>query len=223
MPFGSAGVAGRNLDELLCCESLTLFSMPNSLLDWVAHYGYAGLFALLTLGIVGLPVPDETLLVFSGYLISRGQLNPFLTYLAGWGGSMCGISLSYWLGRTLGHSAVLRFGKYLGVTQQRLERTHQWFQRTGEWLLAFGYFLPGVRHFTALAAGTSELEFRTFAIFAWSGGAVWVAAFLSVGYFVGENWQRGLALVHRYTFPAAAVLLAVAALAWLIRRKLQKL
>jgi membrane protein DedA with SNARE-associated domain len=196
--------------------------MLNSLLDWVAHYGYAGLFGLLILGIVGLPVPDETLLVFSGYLISRGRLNPILTYLAGCGGSMCGISLSYWLGRTLGRKAVLRFGKYIGVTEQRLERTHQWFQRAGEWLLAFGYFIPGVRHLTALVAGTSELEFRTFAVFAWSGGAVWVAVFLGAGYFVGENWQRGLTLVHRYAFAAAAIAVGVGAVAWVIRHQLLK-
>ena len=56
-----------------------------SLLDWISHYGYAGLFVLLVLGIVGLPVPDETLLVFSGYLISQAKLHPALTWLAGVG------------------------------------------------------------------------------------------------------------------------------------------
>lgn len=195
----------------------------NSLFEWLTQYGYSALFGLLVLGIVGLPVPDETLLVFSGYLISRGRLQPLLTFGAGFLGSICGISLSYAIGRTLGHQAVLRFGKYIGLTQKRMNLVHRWFQKTGEWLLAFGYFLPGVRHFTALAAGASELEFRTFALFAWAGAAVWVAFFLTFGYLVGENWQRAMSLVHRYTL--AAVLLGAIAVvaAWWLRRKLLKM
>jgi membrane protein DedA with SNARE-associated domain len=196
--------------------------MLNTVLNWVTHYGYAGLFGLLILGIVGLPVPDETLLVFSGYLISRGRLHPALTFAAGFSGSVCGISISYAIGRTLGHAAVLRLGRYIGLTQTRMERMHRWFQTTGEWLLAFGYFIPGVRHFTALVAGASELEFRTFARFAWSGAAVWVACFLAIGYFVGENWQRAIALVHRYTLAAVLLALGAIILFAYLHRKLLK-
>lgn len=192
--------------------------MMNSLLGLVTHYGYPGLFGLLVLGIVGLPVPDETLLVFSGFLISRGHFHPALTFIAGFLGSVCGISLSYWIGRTLGHAAVLRFGRYVGLTQHRLDRTHRWFQSTGEWLLAFGYFIPGVRHFTALVAGASRLEFRTFALFAWAGAAVWVTFFLLLGYFVGENWAVAVALVHRYTLLAVVLAVIVVLAAWRIHR-----
>jgi membrane protein DedA with SNARE-associated domain len=196
--------------------------MMNSLLEWVARYGYASLFGLLVLGIVGLPIPDETLLVFSGYLVSRGRLHPVLTYGAGFFGSVCGISLSYWIGRVLGHAAVLRFGKYVGLTPQRMDLVHGWFLRTGEWLLAFGYFIPGVRHFTALVAGTSELEFNRFAVFAWSGAALWVAFFLALGYWVGENWQGAVVLVRRYTLAAVVLSALSLSLAWWIRRKLLK-
>ena len=189
------------------------------LFEWLTHYGYAGLSTLLLLGIVGLPVPDETLLVFSGYLISRGRFNGPLTYGAALFGSICGISISYFIGRTLGHQAVLRFGSYLGLTQQHLDRVHRWFQKTGEWLLTFGYFVPGVRHFTALVAGTSNLEFGRFAAFAWPGAAVWVACFLTLGYFVGENWEQAVALVHRYTLLAVVLGVAILLAAWWLRRK----
>jgi membrane protein DedA with SNARE-associated domain len=192
-----------------------------SLLGWLSHYGYAGLFGLLMLGIVGLPVPDETLLVFSGYLISKGHLHPLLTFLAGFGGSVCGISLSYTIGRTLGHPFVLRYGKYFRVTEARLARVHSWFHRIGEWLLMVGYFVPGVRHFTALVAGMSELEYRTFALFAYSGAVIWVSTFLAVGYFVGENWKAAIALVQRYTLLFAAVVIAAAALTWWVRKQRQ--
>jgi membrane protein DedA with SNARE-associated domain len=189
-----------------------------SLLSWLSHYGYAGLFGLLVLGIVGLPIPDETLLVFSGYLISTGRLQPALTFVAGFAGAVCGISLSYTIGRTLGHRAVLRYGRYFHVTEARIERVHRWFLRVGDWLLTIGYFIPGVRHFTALVAGMSELEYGTFARFAYAGAAIWVATFLVIGYFVGEHWRAAMSLVHRYTVTSVAVLVVGVWIAWLLRK-----
>src|SRR6266498_4731136 len=70
-----------------------------SILNWVSVYGAPALFVLLMLGIVGLPIPDETLLVFSGYLIYRGTLHPATTWIFAFAGSACGITLSYTIGR----------------------------------------------------------------------------------------------------------------------------
>ena len=173
--------------------------------DFLTHYGYAGLAGLLLLGIAGLPVPDETLLVVAGYLISRGKLNPWLTFLAAFGGSIFGITISYVLGRTLGFRVVTRYGKWLHVTEDRLHRVNHWFHRLGHWVLAGGYFIPGVRHFTALVAGTSELEFSGFALFAYPGAAVWVASFLCLGYFVGEKWEPVLRTLDHYLWAVCLV------------------
>lgn len=191
----------------------------DTLLAWLTHYGYAGLFGLLILGIVGVPVPDETLLVFSGYLISKGQFRPEWTFAAAFLGSACGISLSYVIGRTAGYRAARRFGKYVHLTEQRLDQVHTWFCRMGEWLLTLGYFVPGVRHCTALVAGMSKLEYRKFAFFAYLGAAIWTATFLTIGYFVGENWRTVLQLLHRYTLWSILVLVLLAAPAWWIRAR----
>ena len=196
--------------------------MLNSALNWLMQYGYASLCGLLLLGIVGLPVPDETLLVFSGYLISRGHFHPIITFVAAMLGSVGGISLSYGIGHTLGHGAVLRYGKYVHLTSQRLELVHRWFSKVGEWVLAFGYFIPGVRHFTALIAGASRLEFSRFARFAYAGAVVWVSFFLTLGYLVGENWQRAMVLIQRYTLAAVVVIFILSAAGWLLHRKLLK-
>ncbi|MGA8026819.1 MAG: DedA family protein [Bryobacteraceae bacterium] len=190
-----------------------------SLLAWLSHYGYFGLFGLLMFGFIGLPVPDETLLIFSGYLISRGRLHPGLTFFAGFAGSTCGISLSYVIGRTLGHRFVRRYGRYVRITEQRIQRVHRWFLRTGEWLLPIGYFIPGVRHLTAFVAGMSDLEYYIFAAFAYSGAAIWVGTFLTLGYFVGDEWQAALRVVHRYTVLAAILLAMAIGAAWWIQRR----
>lgn len=186
-------------------------------LDWITRYGYAGLFALLMLGIAGLPIPDETLLMFSGYLIYKGNLNPLYTFLAGFAGSVGGISLSYAAGRFVGQPVLFRYGRFIGLTQAHLDQVRAWYRRTGEWLLTFGYFIPGVRHFTALVAGMSRLGYPVFALFAYLGAAIWVATFLGIGYVVGENWQTALELVHQYTTAALLVAAAVVALVFWIR------
>ena len=78
--------------------------MEQQVLAWIAQYGYLAIFSLLVLGIVGLPVPDETLLTFTGYLVFQGHLSLPMAFLSGFAGSACGITLSYVLGRTFGLS-----------------------------------------------------------------------------------------------------------------------
>lgn len=192
--------------------------MEQHVLAWITQYGYLAIFLLLVCGIVGLPVPDETLLTFSGYLIYRGNLHAPMAFATALAGSMSGITISYSLGRSFGHALLLRYGKYLHLTPERIERAHAWFNRIGHWALTFGYFIPGVRHLTAYAAGMSDLEPHQFAIFAYSGSVLWVASFLSLGYFLGEQWLVVERHVDRYLI-GASIALAVLIGAWLIWRK----
>ena len=186
--------------------------------DWIGAYGPVALFLLLLLGIVGLPVPDETLLVFSGYLISKGKLHGPATFLAAVAGSWCGITTSYSLGRTLGLGVVHRFGKYLHVDEKRLQEVHAWFNRRGHWALFIGYYIAGVRHFTAIIAGASGVEFRTLVFYGWTGGLLWASLFLTLGYYVGEQWRQVFDLVHRYmrliSYAALAALAAYGIWRW---------
>lgn len=175
------------------------------LTDWIVQYGYVGLTALLMLGIVGLPVPDETLLVFSGFLVHEGKLRVLPTFLAALAGAVSGITTSYLLGRVLGRPVVERYGRFIHLTEARLARVEAWFERYGEWVLPAGYFIPGVRHFSALAVGIAGLPYRRFALFAYTGACFWVALFLTLGFLVGDHWQAVMGMVHRYTGVAIAV------------------
>jgi membrane protein DedA with SNARE-associated domain len=188
--------------------------------DWISQYGYAAIFVLLSLGIVGLPVPDETLLTFTGYLIYKSHLSPPMAFASALGGSASGITISYTLGRTFGMGLLHRFGRYLHLTPERLERAHQWFERIGHWALTFGYFIPGVRHLTAYAAGMSGLAPHHFAIFAYMGAALWVGSFLSLGYFLGDRWQVVERNVHQYLL-GLGIVLAVLVLGYLVWRRLR--
>jgi len=187
-------------------------------LAWITQYGYLAIFLLLVCGIVGLPIPDETLLTFSGYLIYKGHLSPPLAFGAALAGSASGITISYQLGRLFGHTLLLRYGKFLHLTAERLNRAHGWFERIGHWALTFGYFIPGVRHLTAYAAGMSDVRPHQFAVFAYSGAILWVSAFLSLGYLLGERWKAVEANVDRY-LVGCAIACAVLILAYAVWRK----
>jgi membrane protein DedA with SNARE-associated domain len=181
------------------------------IIQWITQYGYAAIFALLMFGIVGLPIPDETILVYAGFLVSRGHLRLVPVLLVAFLGSACGISVSYILGRTLGLGCVHKFGRYLHVTEARLEVVHRWFARIGHWALFVGYYIAGVRHFTAVVAGTSHLEYRLFAAYAYSGAFVWACTFLGLGYFFGEHWREVAELARRHLLWISLVALALAA------------
>jgi membrane protein DedA with SNARE-associated domain len=176
------------------------------------------IFCLLMFGIVGLPVPDETLLTFSGYLIYKGTFSAPLAFATALTGSACGISLSFFLGRTFGLGLIHRYGRYIHVTEEHVNKAHEWFRRRGHWGLTFGYFVPGVRHLTAYAAGMSELEPRQFALFAYTGAVLWVSAFLGLGYFLGERWETVEKNIHHYAV-VATVVAAIGVAAWLALRK----
>ncbi len=181
------------------------------IISWISQYGYAAIFCLLMLGIAGLPIPDETVLVFAGYLISQGHLRADAAVAAAFTGSVCGISLSYVIGRTLGLGFVHKYGNYIRVTPARLETVHKWFNRIGHWTLFVGYYIAGVRHFTALVAGASGLEYRSFAVYAYTGAFTWVCMFLVLGYYFGEHWRHIAAVVQHHLAVGSIVLMALVA------------
>jgi len=157
----------------------------DTLSDWIVHYGSFSLFILLALGIIALPVPEETLMMVTGLLMSQGKLPLVETICAALFGSMTGITTSYLVGRSAGIYMIHKYGKWFGITEERMKKAHEWFDHFGKWSLPIGYFIPGVRHFTGIIAGLTELDFKTFALFAYSGAILWVTFFLSVGYFFG--------------------------------------
>jgi membrane protein YqaA with SNARE-associated domain len=112
--------------------------------EWIVRHEYGALFVLLMLGIVGLPVPDETLLVFAGYLSFKGTLQFEPAVATAFLGSACGISLSYALGRFVGLPALIKFGPLIHLRPEHLAHVHRWVERWGEIFPAPGLFHSGI-------------------------------------------------------------------------------
>jgi membrane protein DedA with SNARE-associated domain len=186
---------------------------------FLAHYGYFAIFALLMLGIVGPLIPDETILVLSGIAVHRGQLLLGSTIAVGVAGSLCGITVSYVLGRTGAIYALERFEPLRRWVSRHLPQVERWYRRYGKWTLSFGYFIAGVRHFTALAAGMSKLKVRTFMLYAYPGGLVWVVCFVAIGYYLGAEWEKLARRFNRGALIVAGIIAGIAIAGWYLRRK----
>lgn len=189
--------------------------------QFLASYGYFALFVLLMLGIVGPLIPDETILVLAGVAAHEGRFDLRITIAVAFAGSLCGITLSYFLGRTGAIYVLERFGPVRRWVTPHLPRAREWFGRFGKWTLPVGYFVAGVRHFTALIAGMTHLPFRTFALYAWPGGLVWVTSFVLLGYFLGSQWEAVAQRLDRAAI-VAAVLLGLGGLLWWFRSRMAK-
>ena len=185
--------------------------------SWIASYGYPAIFFLLMIGIVGLPVPDETLLTLTGYLVFNGTLHLAPTCVSALLGTVSGITISYIIGRMGGKRFLHRFGARVHIRPESVDRVHGWFRRWGHWSLTIGYFVPGVRHVIAIVAGSTGLEYRTFALFAYSGSVFWTGIFITAGYYLGEEWQAfPQAMTNVALWVLAAALSGVLAF-WAIR------
>ncbi len=198
----------------------------DAIINWIMHYGCAAIFCLLMLGIVGLPVPDEILLTFVGYLIFEEVLSPVPAALAAILGSICGITLSYLLGRIFGLPIVEKYGRYIHLKIKHLDKVRRWFQQLGKWTLTGGYFFPGVRHFTGFVAGTSKLRLPVFARYAYLGALCWAATFISLGYLLGEEWpeisERWLGLsgrVHSWAEILGPLILLISGGYFILRQR----
>jgi membrane protein DedA with SNARE-associated domain len=189
---------------------------------WIGQYGYAAIYVLLTLGIVGLPVPDETLLALTGFLVFKGKLLLAPAYLSALLGTVSGISLSFAIGRIGGHRLVSRFGRYLHVTPDRLAKVTSWFTHRGRWSLTIGYFIPGVRHLIALVAGGTTMDYRMFALFAYSGAVFWSALFIGAGYSLGEGWAEFPELMRKLAIGVFCVAIIGGGVFALLRSRREK-
>jgi membrane protein DedA with SNARE-associated domain len=192
--------------------------------DWIDRYGYLGIFLLLMLGIVGLPVPDETLLMFAGYLSYKGDLHAGPALCAAFLGTSCGITLSYGIGRWAGLQALTRIGLFFHVRPLQVAQAQAWVRYWGPYALPVAYFLPGLRHVAAIVVGASRLPVSRFSLFAYAGALLWSGTFIGLGYSFGAEWRRLSSSVH-HSLLIAAILggLALAlAIALFYRRSVKR-
>ena len=192
-----------------------MHGLEQYLMNIIYHYRYAGLLILLTGGMVGIPVPDEFLMTFSGFQTTLGRMNFGKTLFIATLGSFLGMNLSYWIGRKLGIPFLHKVAPYLHLNEKKIARAEHWFQRYGDRLIVIGYFFPGFRHFTAYFSGMSELNYGRFTVLAGTGAFLWALTFIMLGRVLGVHWQKITFILHRYLARGGIVLAIIVFLIYL--------
>jgi membrane protein DedA with SNARE-associated domain len=188
--------------------------VQETIFHFISSYGYIGLFGSLILGIVGVPIPDEVLMTFVGYLVSEGRLHYIPSVIFAFAGSIVGMSVSFFVGHRYGLPLIEKYGRKIHLPPERLDKVERWFNRFGKFTVTIGYFIPGVRHVTAYSAGISKWSFRTFALYAVPGGLVWVLTFITLGYFLKENWEMFILTLDHYMRVSIILLIVLIMVVW---------
>ncbi len=191
--------------------------LKHTLIHLISSYGYVGLFIAIVLGIVGLPLPDEILMTVVGYISYKGHLNYFITIFIAFLGSVVGMTISYFIGYNIGPPFLKKYGYIFRVTPEKLDKVKDLFDKWGKFIVTIGYFIPGIRYFTAYLAGISKWSYKLFIAFAFPGALLWVFTFISLGYYFGLKWVKILEIFHRNMIILSIVVIVGVAI-WLFFR-----
>ena len=187
--------------------------------DFFARYGYWVVFLGVMLENGGLPVPGETVLLFSGFLAYHGRLSLGRAIFTAIAGATLGDNLGYLIGLWGGTALVNRYrGRFL-LSARRFDRAQAIFLRFGHWAVFVARFITGLRVIAGPLAGAFVMPYPRFLLFNFSGAVLWSFAVGWVGYLFGSNWQR---LISLFKQVDTAVLLAVvfaALIVWVVYRR----
>ena len=178
--------------------------------QWVAQYGYVLVGIFLMIEAAGVPIPGETALVTAAALAGRGTLSIVGVVIAGAVGTITGGHLGYWMGIRGGAHVVSKHGRWFGLTEARLAKTHRFFEQYGAKTVALGRFVAFVRSFLGMFAGISGMPLRMFALYNAIGGVVWVLTFSVLGYVFGRNLPRLIHYIGRVSLLLAIFIALVA-------------
>jgi membrane protein DedA with SNARE-associated domain len=159
-------------------------------LSTISQLGYAGIFFLMMLESMIVPVPSEFVMPFAGFLVSQGSFNGILVIFAATLGSIAGSLIFYYIGKTSGHTLVQKYGKYVLVDTEDIKKTEVWFNKRGDLTIFLARLIPVVRHLISLIAGIGKMNVKKFTIYTILGAALWNGILMYLGMFLGQHWNE---------------------------------
>ena len=164
-----------------------LSQIINFIVDIVRDWGYVGIFLMMFLESSFFPFPSEVAMIPAGYLASKGEMSLSIAFLCGVGGSLAGAVFNYYLCYFFGRNLILKYGKFIGITDEKFTKFEAFFNKHGEISTFTCRLIPGIRQYISLPAGLAKMNMARFSIFTSLGAGIWVAILLVLGYFIGEN------------------------------------
>jgi len=162
------------------------------------HYGYLAVAGFVMLEDFGVPVPGETILILGAVYAGTGRLNVFAVALVGFVAAVFGDNIGFAIGHFGGRPLIERYGRYVLITRERLDRATNFFERQGAKVVVAARFVEGLRQANGIIAGISGMHWLRFLIFNAIGAALWVAVWTSAGYLSGSHIDTIYSTATRY-------------------------
>ena len=194
----------------------------NSLAGPLNHYGLWAVLLFVLIEDFGIPVPGETILIAASVYAGAGRINVVAVALVGFIAAVTGDNIGFAIGHFGGRALALRWGRYIFLTEERLDKAAGFFDRHGAWIITVARFVEGLRQANGIVAGISGMHWRRFLVFNALGAALWVGTWVSVGYLAGSHIDSIYSYITRYSYYALIVagLVVVALIArHLLRRR----
>ena len=193
---------------------------------FLATYGYWAVFFFVAIESIGIPFPGETMLLLASFYAGAShQLQIPIVIACAAFGAIIGDNIGYFIGRTGGRAFVVRFGKYVFIKPEHLDRAEEYFARHGDKTVFFGRFIAVLRAWAAFLAGVNHMNWRTFLFYNAAGGIVWATTFGTLGYVAGRYLHDNFAQVEQLASIAGwfgAGLVVVGALAVYVIYRIRK-
>lgn len=140
---------------------------------WVRDWGYGGVIILMAMESSIFPVPSEIVVPPAAFWAAQGKMSFWGVVIAGTFGSWLGSSITYWVSLWLGRPFLVKYGKFFGISEEKLLRTELWLQRYEAGGIFFARLLPVVRHLISIPAGIIKMRFSTFSLMTVAGSFIW--------------------------------------------------
>ena len=174
-----------------------LSQIINFIVETVGQLGYAGIFIMMFLESSFFPFPSEVVMIPAGYLAYKGEMNIYFVIFFGILGSLAGALFNYYLALKLGRRFLMRYGKYILISEDTILKMEDFFNKHGHVSTFFGRLIPVVRQYISLPAGLSRMNLFVFSVFTSLGAGIWVAILAFLGYFLGGNEELIKEYLHQ--------------------------
>ena len=185
--------------------------------------GWPGVVFLMGVESAAIPFPSELIMPLAGWLLIQEQGGSvWLVAMAGFYGALgnlLGSWVAYWVSRVGGRPLLRKYGRYILVTQDEVDRAEVWFAKYGELAVFVSRMLPVVRTFISVPAGIARMNIWRFSIYTFIGSYPWSVGLAYGGFKLGENWEDLREVMRPFDIPI--VLVVVAAIAWFVYRRIK--
>lgn len=175
------------------------------------RWGYTAVAAMIGVESFGIPAPGQTIMVAAAIYAGAGRLNIVAVGAIAFVAAVLGDNIGYWIGVRGGRKAVHRWGKYVFLTPERLERAEGFFARRGGRIVVVARFIDGLRQFNGVIAGITAMPWRKFLLYNTIGALLWVGWWTGIAFALGTHLVDIIEHAHRYKWWAlAGITVAVA-------------